>query len=180
MERRREVLKIGPLPTEAEVLARSRRTSLYLCDNKEDLAKLLESDQRFGFIVMDGNGALFGTLSGNTRDIVQKFPVDLPKRHGRGGRSALRLIRLRDENRYSYVRKVAEHAVTNFVTADKVNVVRVRRKAATKVDSCADKLKGLKDRVKRLQVEIMRALSMWRTQKDFEREQSAAPAELLT
>lgn len=71
---------------------------------------------------MDGNGALFGTLSGNTRDIVHKFTVDLPKKHGRGGQSALRFARLRDEKRHNYVRKVAELAVQNFITADKVNV----------------------------------------------------------
>lgn len=59
-------------------------TSLYLCDNKfhtEALSELLESDQKFGFIVMDGNGALFGTLSGNTREILQRLTVDLPKKH---------------------------------------------------------------------------------------------------
>ena len=50
---------------------------------------------RFGFIVMDGNGALFGTLQGNTRDVLHKFTVDLPKKHGRGGQSALRFARLR-------------------------------------------------------------------------------------
>ena len=33
---------------------------------------MLESDQKFGFIIMDGTGALFGTLSGNTREIVHK------------------------------------------------------------------------------------------------------------
>ncbi|KAK4091243.1 hypothetical protein PCL_07883 [Purpureocillium lilacinum] len=100
-------------------------TSLYLCDNKfhtEALAELLESDQKFGFIIMDGNGALFGTLSGNTRDIVHKFSVDLPKKHGRGGQSALRFARLREEKRHNYVRKVAELAVQNFITNDKVNV----------------------------------------------------------
>jgi len=100
-------------------------TSLYLCDNKfhtEALSELLESDQKFGFIIMDGNGALFGTLSGNTRDIVHKFSVDLPKKHGRGGQSALRFARLREEKRHNYVRKVAELAVQNFITADKVNV----------------------------------------------------------
>nr|POE65206.1 eukaryotic peptide chain release factor subunit 1 [Quercus suber] len=100
-------------------------TSLYLCDNKfhtEALSELLESDQKFGFIIMDGNGALFGTLSGNTREVVQKFSVDLPKKHGRGGQSALRFARLREEKRHNYVRKVAELAVQNFITADKVNV----------------------------------------------------------
>lgn len=59
-------------------------TSLYLCDNKfhtEALSELLEADQKFGFIVMDGNGTLFGTLSGNTREILQRLTVDLPKKH---------------------------------------------------------------------------------------------------
>ncbi|KAI6038411.1 peptide chain release factor eRF aRF subunit 1 [Pisolithus marmoratus] len=100
-------------------------TSLYLCDNKfhtEALSELLESDQRFGFIVMDGNGTLFGTLAGNTREVIHKFTVDLPKKHGRGGQSALRFSRLRDEKRHNYVRKVAELAVQHFITADKVNV----------------------------------------------------------
>jgi peptide chain release factor subunit 1 len=65
---------------------------------------------------MDGNGSLFGTLAGNTRDIIHKFTVDLPKKHGRGGQSALRFARLRDEKRHNYVRKVAEHAVQHFIT----------------------------------------------------------------
>ncbi|CAG8442722.1 11272_t:CDS:2 [Acaulospora colombiana] len=100
-------------------------TSLYLCDNKfhtEALSELLESDNKFGFIVMDGNGALFGTLSGNTREVIHKFAVELPKKHGRGGQSALRFARLREEKRHNYVRKVAELAVQFFVTNDKVNV----------------------------------------------------------
>lgn len=100
-------------------------TSLYLCDNKfhtEALSELLESDQRFGFIVMDGNGSLFGTLSGNTREILQKLSVDLPKKHGRGGQSALRFARLREEKRHNYVRKIAELAAQNFLTNDKINV----------------------------------------------------------
>ncbi|KAJ5081007.1 Peptide chain release factor eRF1/aRF1 [Penicillium angulare] len=100
-------------------------TSLYLCDNKfhtEALSELLESDQKFGFIIMDGNGALFGTLSGNTREILQRLSVDLPKKHGRGGQSALRFARLREEKRHNYVRKIAELAVQNYITNDKVNV----------------------------------------------------------
>ncbi|KAI5082756.1 hypothetical protein GOP47_0002499 [Adiantum capillus-veneris] len=92
--------------------------SLYLCDNKfhtEALSELLESDDKFGFIIMDGNGALFGTLSGNTREILHKFTVDLPKKHGRGGQSALRFARLRMEKRHNYVRKTAELATQFFV-----------------------------------------------------------------
>ena len=71
---------------------------------------------------MDGNGALFGTLQGNSREVLTKFSVDLPKKHGRGGQSALRFARLRMEKRHNYVRKVAETAVQCFIVDDKVNV----------------------------------------------------------
>jgi peptide chain release factor subunit 1 len=109
-------------------LTHVRPRSLYLCDNKfhtEALSELLESDSKFGFIVMDGNGTLFGTLAGNTRDVMHKFTVDLPKKHGRGGQSALRFSRLRDEKRHNYIRKVAELAVQHFITNDKVNMTGI-------------------------------------------------------
>ena len=100
-------------------------TSLYLCDNKfhtEALNALLSDDNKFGFIVMDGNGCLFGTLCGNTRDVLHKFTVDLPKKHGRGGQSALRFARLREEKRHNYIRKVSEVAVQLFISNDKANI----------------------------------------------------------
>jgi len=100
-------------------------TSLYLCDNKfhtEPLNELLESDDKFGFIIMDGSGALFGTLSGNTREVLHKFAVDLPKKHGRGGQSALRFARLRLEKRHNYIRKVGEVSTQMFISQDRINV----------------------------------------------------------
>uniref|UniRef100_A0A915CWB1 Eukaryotic peptide chain release factor subunit 1 n=1 Tax=Ditylenchus dipsaci TaxID=166011 RepID=A0A915CWB1_9BILA len=100
-------------------------TSLYLCDNKfhtESLQALLADDNKFGFIIMDGNGTLFGTLQGNSREVLHKFTVDLPKKHGRGGQSALRFARLRMEKRHNYVRKVAETAVEMYIKNDKVAV----------------------------------------------------------
>jgi len=103
-------------------------TSLYLCDNKfhtEALQELLESDDKFGFIIMDGNGSLFGTVAGNHREVVHKFSVDLPKKHGRGGQSALRFARLRLEKRQNYVTKVAEISKSIFITNDKVNVTGI-------------------------------------------------------
>lgn len=103
-------------------------TSLYLCDNKfhvEDLGELLEDDDKFGFIVMDGNGTLFGTICGNTRSVLHKFSVDLPKKHGRGGQSALRFARLRLEKRRNYIRKVAELATQMFIESDLPNVAGI-------------------------------------------------------
>lgn len=48
--------------------------------------------------------------------------VDLPKKHGRGGQSALRFARLRMEKRHNYVRKVAEVATQLFISNDKPNI----------------------------------------------------------
>ena len=100
-------------------------TSLYLCDNKfhtEALSELLQSDNKYGFVVMDGHGTLFGTLAGNHREVLHKVTVDLPKKHGRGGQSALRFARLRLEKRQNYVRKIAELTTQHFITDDKPNV----------------------------------------------------------
>jgi peptide chain release factor subunit 1 len=99
--------------------------SCYVCDDKfhtEGLSELLTSDDTFGFIIMDGNGTLFGKLAGNTREVIYRFAVDLPKKHSRGGQSSQRFSRQRDEQRHNYVRKVAEMAVQHFITNDKVNV----------------------------------------------------------
>lgn len=52
---------------------------------------------------------------------MHKFNVELPKKHGRGGQSALRFARLRVEKRHNYVRKCAEIAVQMFIANDRVN-----------------------------------------------------------
>jgi len=99
--------------------------SLYLCDNKfhvEDLKELLENEDVFGFIVVDGSGALYGSLQGNSREVLHKFTVELPKKHGRGGQSSVRFARLRVEKRHNYLRKVAEVATQVFITNDKPNI----------------------------------------------------------
>ena len=62
-------------------------TSLYFCDSifhTEALSALIEDNRKFGFIIVDGRDAIFGTLYGNSRDILYKFNVDLPNKHGRG------------------------------------------------------------------------------------------------
>jgi len=71
---------------------------------------------------MDGNGSLFGTVQGNHKEVLHKFSVDLPKKHGRGGQSALRFARLRLEKRHNYIRKVGELATQFFITGDRPHI----------------------------------------------------------
>ncbi len=99
--------------------------SLYNCGNKFDtspLNSLLQDDQKFGFVVVDGNGALYATLQGNNREILQKITVELPKKHRKGGQSSVRFARLREEKRHNYLRKVAELTGQHFITNDMPNV----------------------------------------------------------
>lgn len=100
--------------------------SVYNCDSKfylDDLKKeLLINEPPFGFIVVDGNGALYATLQGNAREILNKFTVELPKKHHKGGQSSVRFARLREEKRHNYLRKVCEVAAQTFITDNQCNV----------------------------------------------------------
>jgi peptide chain release factor subunit 1 len=88
----------------------------------EPLRALLEDDEKFGFIVVDGNGVLYATLQGSNKEVLQRMLVQLPKKHGRGGQSAVRFARIREEKRHNYVRKVCELATQHFITNDLPNI----------------------------------------------------------
>ncbi len=94
---------------------------LYHCGPSFELTMLkgmlaAEGDP-FGFIVMDGNGALFAKVVGSQCSILHRFQVSLPNKHGRGGQSSVRFARLAEESRRNYVRKVAECATHVFLSA---------------------------------------------------------------
>lgn len=96
---------------------------LYRCDNRfhvDDLKTLMadESEDPFGFIIVDGNGALFGKVQGTTREVLRSFTVDLPNKHGRGGQSAKRFERIRREKRDVYLRRVAELLTYLFISKE--------------------------------------------------------------
>ena len=100
-------------------------TSLYRCDNifhLNELKYLLQDNDKFGFLIMDGNGSLFGTLQGSTKVIINKFNVNLPKKHSRGGQSSNRFERLRSETRHNYLRKVGEELTKSFITNNIPNI----------------------------------------------------------
>jgi len=100
-------------------------TFLYMCDSKfhvEALEELLQSDDKYGFIIVDGNGTTFATLSNNNKNILQHFAVTLQSKTRRGGQSALRFSRLRNEQRHNYRLKISELASKHFISDDKVNV----------------------------------------------------------
>ncbi|KAM7514959.1 hypothetical protein LguiA_004542 [Lonicera macranthoides] len=113
--------------------------SLFVRDSKchtQPLKDLLESEDKFGFIVTDWNGTLFGTLSGNnTREVLHEF--------------SLQSACLQVENRDDCLRKIAELAtrfhlnsttshpnVAGIVLAGSPNFTNELRQSANTFDSC--------------------------------------------
>jgi len=100
--------------------------ALYLCDDKfhiEILKEQLQEHSKWGVIILDGKGASWFSLCGNTKERLHKIDVDLPPKHGRGGQSANRFARLREERRDWYVKKVIEVTHRVFIGAN--NLVNV-------------------------------------------------------
>ncbi|CAF1618132.1 unnamed protein product [Adineta ricciae] len=92
-----------------------------LMDNANDF-----NARRYGIIVIDGNGSLFARIDpqqGTT--VLKRFQVSLPKKHGRGGQSAMRFDRLRREAIHNYLTKVADSAKSLFLNAQQHGLVNV-------------------------------------------------------
>lgn len=67
---------------------------IYRCDTHfivEPLREQLESHEKYGFIILDGESAFFATLHGSTQEILHHFCVSLPARA-----KALALVSPRD------------------------------------------------------------------------------------
>jgi len=99
----------------------------YRCDSHfltEPLREMLASDDKYGFIIVDGNGCLMSLVQGNNQTELHRISVSLPKKHNKGGQSSVRFARLRLEARHNYLTKVAELAVKCFIDSDtsKLNV----------------------------------------------------------
>lgn len=98
---------------------------IYNCGDSFDVAPLkalLVANERYGFVIVDGNGALFGLLQGETRSVINHFSVDLPKKHNKGGQSSNRFARLRTEKRLVYTKKICEETTKAFITDSRPNV----------------------------------------------------------
>src|SRR3989338_561023 len=97
-------------------------TSLYRCDNRfhiEAIENLIDSNEKYGFIIVDGSETLYGTLSGNNKEILKKFTISLPGKHNKGGQSSNRFARIREEKRHEYIKRVSEMATDIFINNNK-------------------------------------------------------------
>lgn len=133
---------------------------MYKCDScfhVEPLEALLQQDEEFGFIIIDGSGALFGKLTGRHKDVLFYYKVQLPKKHRKGGQSSARFGRLAQEARHLYITKVAEMAIKYFITNNEVNVKGIIVAGSAEMK---DKLTQLKDLDGRIRDKIVSVITI--------------------
>lgn len=102
-------------------------SNLYYCDDKFHVGLLkaqLEDGPRYGIVIINGSGCSIHLIQGSHKVTLEKWAVNLPKKHNRGGQSHDRFRRIREEKRCWYVKDVII-AVTHHLidpTTNKVNV----------------------------------------------------------
>lgn len=93
--------------------------SLYKCDaqfHTKMLRDQLADSDTWGFVIIDGQGASFHTLTGSVSETIYKWDnVSLPKKHGRGGQSKQRFERIREQKRGWFLGEVASMAEHHFL-----------------------------------------------------------------
>lgn len=95
--------------------------SYYRCDNKfhlDEILEMYEEEDKFGIVLVSGETCRIYTVikSGDHTQIKEEknAQVHQLKGHKKGGQSAPRFQRLRDENEEAQIKKVAEHMVNAY------------------------------------------------------------------
>jgi len=97
----------------------------YFCSNHFDvshLEEMLEDSKVYGFVIMDGNGYLMAKVQGAKKTILATKGVLMPKKQKKGGQSAARIGRERENKRDAYIKMVCEMCTSCFIDADRPNV----------------------------------------------------------
>lgn len=99
--------------------------NLCRCDSKfhpEFLSKLIQNDDTFACVIVDGESYIVAKITSTERTILASKQVSLPKKHNKGGQSAARFQRLRQEAISAYITKILEVIMDTIVTDGRLNV----------------------------------------------------------
>jgi peptide chain release factor subunit 1 len=116
---------------------------------------MLVPQERFGFVVIGGRRCVIGIVYGDVQDVVERFHVDLPTKHGMGGQSAVRFQRLADEARHNLVGYVAEAARRRFITNGEPNVTGIVLAGCAQLKHQLQSSELLGDKLRRLVIGII-------------------------
>jgi len=110
---------------------------LYRCDQTfvlDPLDEMLEEKEVFGLIVIERNEASIGLLVGKKIKMLHNFDSYIPGKTNKGGQSAARYSRIRDNLAKEFYRKVAEVAKQEFFQLDRLKGILVGGPGPTKED----------------------------------------------
>jgi peptide chain release factor subunit 1 len=110
---------------------------LYRCDQTfviDPLEEMLEVKEVFGLIVIERNEATLGLLIGKKIKLLQNFESFIPGKTNKGGQSAARYSRIRDNMAKEFFRKIAEVAKTEFFHLKELKGILVGGPGPTKED----------------------------------------------
>lgn len=125
---------------------------LYRCDQTfvvDPLDEILEIKELYGLITIERNEATIGLLVGKKIRVLQKFESFIPGKTNKGGQSAARYARIRDNMAKEFFRKIAEVVKTEFFDLKNLSGILVGGPGPTKEDFLKEGqlVTALKDKV---------------------------------
>jgi len=109
----RERLEVHVLEPPEEI-----KVWLYRCDSRfhtEILEDMIRERDVYGLLVMDLSEATFALLKGRRIEVLKSITSGVPRKHHKGGQSARRFQRLREQSIHEYFKRVAEYAAEFFI-----------------------------------------------------------------
>ena len=113
------------------------KARLYRCDHEfvlEPLKEMLEVSEVYGLVVVEINEATIGILEGKQIRTLQHMTSGVPGKTEKGGQSAARFSRIRDNMAKEFYRRVAEAVKDNFFDMKKLKGILVGGPGPTKED----------------------------------------------
>lgn len=110
---------------------------LYRCDQTfviDPLDEILEIKDLYGLIVIERNESTIGLLIGKKIKVLQKFESFIPGKTNKGGQSAARYARIRDNMAKEFFRKIAEVVKDEFFDMKNLTGILVGGPGPTKED----------------------------------------------
>lgn len=80
----------------------------------DEISHLYQTHEQIGYLAMTGVGAILATVEGTRKSVLRSLKAQLQTDTRRGGQSANRLARIRDEKRQLYYEKI-ECMVTDLI-----------------------------------------------------------------
>lgn len=112
-------------------------TYYYRCDNRfhlQPLREMLREKETYAILVIDGNEATIASLRGRRMTIEDNMSSGIPGKHRRGGQSAQRFERLREQEVNYYYTRVGEHFNRIFLDVPELKGIIVGGPGPTKED----------------------------------------------